>query len=191
VLAATAGSVLAVNTPASPVPGGQTLTTSEGNPSNGFDKQDQDPQTCGSGLERTAHFILNQLDPDDQAALIANGGVPVTASYTLPPDPTVHTTAAVGFEDQGSHVDVFIPIPDNAHLVSASFTVPSTIPGGTLAYGEFNLSHVECIGGTGPGPNPQPGATPELSSVALFGSGALGLVGYAVARYRARRKSAA
>jgi hypothetical protein len=33
-----------------------------------------------------------------------------------------------------------------------------------------------------------PGATPELSSVALFGSGALGLAGFAFARIRAKRR---
>jgi hypothetical protein len=181
-LAATAGSVLAVNTPASPVPGGQTLTTSEGSPSNGFDNQD--PQTCGSGLQRAAHFILNQIDNADEAALV---GVPVTVNYTGPVG-----SATENFVSQGGNVAMIIPIPDNVHLTSASFTVPSTIPGGALEYGEFNLSDVRCItGGTGPGPGPQPGATPELSSVALFGSGALGLFGYAFARYRARRKPAA
>jgi hypothetical protein len=34
-----------------------------------------------------------------------------------------------------------------------------------------------------------PGATPELSSIALFGSGFLGLAGLAVARARRRRLS--
>lgn len=33
-----------------------------------------------------------------------------------------------------------------------------------------------------------PGATPELSSVALFGSGALGMAGFAFARLRAKRR---
>jgi hypothetical protein len=41
--------------------------------------------------------------------------------------------------------------------------------------------------GPTPGP-PAPGATPELDSLLLFGFGLTGLGGYAVTRYRARRR---
>jgi hypothetical protein len=44
-------------------------------------------------------------------------------------------------------------------------------------------------GGGGNGGPPSPAATPELDSLLLFGVGLSGLGGYAVTRFRARRRS--
>jgi hypothetical protein len=43
--------------------------------------------------------------------------------------------------------------------------------------------------GSGGGGGPNPGATPELDSVVLFGSGLSGLAAYALMRLRARRRT--
>jgi hypothetical protein len=47
-----------------------------------------------------------------------------------------------------------------------------------------------CGGGGNPDPHgpPSPSATPELDSLLLFGVGLSGLGGYAMTRYRARRR---
>ena len=45
-----------------------------------------------------------------------------------------------------------------------------------------------CAPPSPPGGDPKPGATPELDSLLLFGVGLSGLGGYAVTRYRARRR---
>jgi hypothetical protein len=55
-----------------------------------------------------------------------------------------------------------------------------------LQYNNFNLSGGLCLDAP---PPPPPSNTPELSSVALFGSGALGLVGFAAMRLRRRRQA--
>jgi hypothetical protein len=70
--------------------------------------------------------------------------------------------------------------PTQTVAESAVMTIPPAVTDVDL--------RLSCPPGVIDPPITQPGATPELSSIALFGSGFLGLAGYAVARQRARRK---
>jgi hypothetical protein len=51
------------------------------------------------------------------------------------------------------------------------------------------VSYVNALGDVGGVPAVDPAATPELGSLALFGSGAAGLTGYAALRLRRPRRS--
>ena len=51
------------------------------------------------------------------------------------------------------------------------------------------VSYVDGLGGGGGVPALDPAATPELGSLALFGSGAAGLAGYAALRIRRPRRT--
>jgi hypothetical protein len=64
-------------------------------------------------------------------------------------------------------------------ILGASLTVLS------LNSSDFNVPVLGCTDPNGCNGNPTPGATPELDSILLFGSGLSGLVAYAVRRRRA------
>ncbi len=68
---------------------------------------------------------------------------------------------------------------------------PNSIFGGptftflTVNSPDFNVPSLTCTDPNGCNGNPNPGATPELDSIVLFGSGLSGIVAYAVRRRRA------
>jgi hypothetical protein len=145
------------------------------------------PPVCDAGQTRVAHFILTGVDNsagnNDQATLV---GTIVTATFT-------NGTAQGAFATQGADDAVLVNVPLNSNtatVTGASFVVPNTIAGtganAGLQYNNFNLSGGLCLDAP---PPPPPSNTPELSSVALFGSGALGLVGFAAMRLRRRRQA--
>lgn len=148
------------------------------------------PPACEAGQTRLAHFILTGLDAGDQAALT---GVIVTATFNN--GATVIGTGTGALTVQGANLAANIPVPgtppaNNTVTVSAAtFTTPSPLPAsasGSIDYNNFNVSGGSCADAP---PPPPPSNTPELSSVALFGSGALGLVGFAAMRLRRRRQA--
>jgi hypothetical protein len=79
--------------------------------------------------------------------------------------------------------------------VSGSGTITGTYDSNTFTLTFSKITGVVDLGGgigsgggIGGGGVPGLGATPELDSLVLFGSGATGLVGYALMRARARAK---
>jgi hypothetical protein len=76
---------------------------------------------------------------------------------------------------------------------SAKYRAAFTNTGGTTYTNAARLRIMRAMPGSGdggplPGGSPAPGATPELDSLLLFGSGLSGLGGYALMRLRARRR---
>jgi hypothetical protein len=151
------------------------------------------PPTCTSGV-REAHFILNGLSPEQQAALVSSGTV-VTATFS-------NGTNSGAFFEQGANDAAFVSVPMNSNtatVTDATFVVP-TVPGvidatHPLQYNEFNLSFGDCSGTTTTTTTTTTSTTgtsavPELDSLVLFGAGALGLAGFAWYQRRRPRREA-
>jgi len=112
-----------------------------------------------------------------------NVDIPQTAVqiFANPPSSTLHYSIPV--DSTNSHYK----------LDGATATFSHSTDGNAMTYNNFVLSHGPCAsGGTPPPPPPPPppGATPELDSLLLFGSGATGLGGYVLMRLRSRKRHA-
>jgi hypothetical protein len=144
-----------------------------------------DPSSCGTQLAEP-FFVINQISP--------TGALPHTIQITFQNSSGGGTTTvtSTGFSSQGGgqNFHYWIDLPSSASYTAIT-DATVVVPAGT-SIGEFVWSHTDCVGGTPPPPPPPPppvSATPELDSLLLFGSGALGLSGYALTRWRARRKA--
>jgi hypothetical protein len=69
--------------------------------------------------------------------------------------------------------------------IGGALLVTGTLGSASLAHAQANQNGVNQNGNK---QNVTPAATPELSSLVLFGSGAAGLGGYALLRWRTRRR---
>src|SRR6266851_5255624 len=152
--------------------------------SGGFDAATGKPDSCST---TEWLFVINGVSPAGTAptsisVVFDTNGTPTAVDVALtfqqtflnPPETTAHYSIPI---DSTSAAYVF----DGA---SAQLPVSTT-------YNNFVLSHGSCAGSTSitpPPPPPGPGATPELDSLALFGTGIIGLGGYVLTRLRASRR---
>ena len=156
--------------------------------SGGFDVSTGKPDTCSTSEWL---FVLNGVSPAGSApssiaVVFDKNGSPTATDITL------------------TFTETFLnPVRTTAHYAmpiestTAGYVFDSAsaqLPVGT-SYNSFVLSHGSCAGSSTPpaggagggGITPPPTATPELDSVALLGTGLLGMAGYAVTRMRASR----
>jgi hypothetical protein len=147
--------------------------------------------TCTGGEVPQAHFIINvaNISGGATAEQQATDLVGTLVSATFLPSGgnsgLIQPQGAIPSGVDQARIDISIPLASFTGVQSATFVTPIDI---NLT--SFVLSDIDCgVSLPGVTTNPPPvGQTPELSSVALFGSGALGLAGYAMARVRAKRR---
>jgi hypothetical protein len=151
--------------------------------SGGFDPSTGKPDNCSTDEWL---FVLNGVSPAGSApssisVVFDSDGTPTATDINLtlqqtflnPPETAAHYSLPLDATNSGYVVDgASAQLPDGA------------------TYSSFVLSHGSCSGSsTSGGDTPPPtGSTPELDSLALFGTGALGLGSYALTRLRARRR---
>jgi hypothetical protein len=148
--------------------------------------------------ENVVHVFCTNSSGNVDAGFITDVSVTVTAVDNQPPPGTTFEVAPAlgGPWSPGTTGFTAAVNPANGNV---SFFIRSNSPevtGATVAItvGQHTETTTACTGTPGctvfnGGPiTVVPGATPELSSVALFGSGALGMAGFAFARLRAKRR---
>ncbi len=131
-------------------------------------------------------FVINQISPP--------GSLPhtieITFKNTSGGGTTTLTSSGFSAQGNGQNFHYWIDLPSSAAYTSITDATVAVPAGSSI--GQFVWSHTDCVGGTPPPPlppPPPPSDTPELDSLLLFGSGALGLSGYALTRWRARRQA--
>jgi hypothetical protein len=130
------------------------------------------PDSLDFTVDPNQQYRIDLLKPAADPFSVASSDVLATLFRTNPGDPLTLAPTTKTFDltpYAGQTVRLRFAEVDNRSFLLASVDnvrITSVTPGGN--------------GGN-------PGATPELSSIALFGSGFLGLAGFAVARARRRR----
>jgi hypothetical protein len=149
--------------------------------------------------ENVVHVFCTNSTGTVDAGFITDVSVTVTAIDNQGPPGTTFEVAPTSGGPWSPGTTGFTT-PVNAANGNVSFFIRSNSPevtGATvnITVGQHTETTTACTGtpgctvfNGGPITVAAPGATPELSSVALFGSGALGMAGFAFARLRAKRR---
>ena len=140
------------------------------------------PTTPGSFNPPTAGFT-GDLMPSPTATPDLLTATAVPASVTLEPPVATATPDS----------PTATPVPASVTLEPPVATVTSSPAAPTATTGTLTGSIVPPVSGAGGlvggnGGIPNPAQTPELGSLALFGTGVAGMAGYALARFRSRRE---
>jgi hypothetical protein len=115
-----------------------------------------------------------------QLSIEVDGVAPGTATITV--SQTSNTSQGSFTFGNASFTVNVLADPATATPIPTATPLPIAPP--TIVIG----GGVGGTGGVGVGGGPNPASTPELGSLVLFGTGAAGIAGYALTRWRARRR---
>jgi hypothetical protein len=153
----------------------------------GFDAVSGKPDTCSTSEWL---FVINGISPSGNAPSSISVVFDTNGSTTASDVTLTFQQVFLNPKRTTAHYSIQIDSTNAGYVFDSA---SAQLLDGT-SYNNFVLSHGSCAGtstppggGTGGGGTPPPGATPELDSLALFGTGMFGLAGYAITRMRASR----